>query len=407
MSTPAAKAPPLGYFVSAYPAVSHTFISREIKLLRALGQRIRTCSINRPDRERAAMDAEERAEADATWCLKAAGAPAALGALLSALLTRPLALCALLAQGWRLGRGPKGLAYAIEALMVAGWMRREGLRHLHVHFGNVGAGIGVLVKAWNGCHLSLTVHGPDEFDDVPGQQLAWKMAAADVVICISQFARGQLMRISAPEHWPKFRVCRLGVDPTQFAFRLREPVTPTRLLCVGRLTPAKCQVLLVQACARLRDAGHDFRLTLVGAGPDRPRVEAAIAAAQLAERVTLTGALTQAQVRAAFDVADVFVLPSLAEGIPVVLMEAMSSGVPCVSTPVNGIPELIEHGRTGLLAIPGDLDSLVAQLARLIGDPPLRHALATAAVEKVRADFDIHRNVRALGAIFDGFPPSP
>jgi colanic acid/amylovoran biosynthesis glycosyltransferase len=262
----------------------------------------------------------------------------------------------------------------------------------------------MLVKRLSGCHLSYTIHGPDEFDDVPGQQLALKMREADAVVCISQFARGQLMRISDPAHWSKLRLCRLGVAPSQFRFALREGGPIPRLLCVGRLTPAKCQVLLVQACARLRDAGVAFHLTLVGAGPDRGRVEGAVAELGMQDRITLTGALNQNQVREQFAQADIFVLPSLAEGIPVVLMEAMASGVPCVTTPVNGIPELIEHERTGLLARPGDVESLTAQLRRLIEDPALRRPLALAARDKVVADFDLKRNVAALGRIFEQFP---
>jgi len=239
---------------------------------------------------------------------------------------------------------------------------------------------------------------------VPGQRLALKMAEADAVVCISQFARGQLMRISRPEDWPKLTLCRLGVTPRDFRFALREGGATARLLCVGRLTPAKGQVLLVQACARLRDAGVAFHLTLVGAGPDRERVERAVAELRLQRQVTLTGALNQKDVRGQFAQADVFVLPSLAEGIPVVLMEAMASGVPCVTTPVNGIPELIEHERTGLLARPGDVESLAGELRRLIAEPALRRALALAARDKVLADFDLAQNVAALARIFEQFP---
>jgi glycosyltransferase involved in cell wall biosynthesis len=302
------------------------------------------------------------------------------------------------------GRWWVGLAYALEAAMVARWMRREHAAHLHVHFGNAGATVGMLVKRLTGCHLSYTIHGPDEFDDVPGQMLALKMQEADSVVCISQFARGQLMRISHPDHWAKFLVCRLGVSPSQFRFAQRVGGAVSHLLCVGRLAPAKGQVLLVQACARLRDAGVRFHLRLVGAGPDRERIERAVRDLGLQDRITLTGALTQGEVRKQFDQADIFVLPSLAEGIPVVLMEAMASGVPCVTTPVNGIPELIEHERTGLLARPGDVDSLAEQLQRLVDAPALRHSIALAARDKVLADFDLERNVAALGHVFEQFP---
>jgi glycosyltransferase involved in cell wall biosynthesis len=401
------SAPKLAYLVSAYPAISHTFILREVRALRALGHEIVTASINRPDRPVEAMEPYERQEARDTYCVKADGVGGALRALAYWLPRAPRRLLGTIAAAHGLrpaGRWWVGLAYALEAAMVARWMRRERAAHLHVHFGNAGATVGVLVKRLTGCHLSYTIHGPDEFDDVPGQRLALKVGAADAVVCISQFARGQLMRISDPAHWPKLQVCRLGVAPSQFRFALRGGDAVPRLLCVGRLAPAKCQVLLVQACARLRDAGVPFRLTLVGAGPDRDRVERAVAELGLQDRITLTGALNQDAVREQFARADIFVLPSLAEGIPVVLMEAMASGVPCVTTPVNGIPELIEHERTGLLARPGDVASLAAQLQRLIAAPALRRTLAVAARDKVLADFDLERNVAALAAIFARFP---
>jgi glycosyltransferase involved in cell wall biosynthesis len=196
------------------------------------------------------------------------------------------------------------------------------------------------------------------------------------------------------------QVCRLGVDPAQFepsphsANTARNAVT--RLLSVGRLTPAKGQLLLVQACGRLHREGLAFTLTVVGDGPDRQRLTQAVADEQLAGVVTLTGALNQREVREQLALADGFVLPSLAEGIPVVLMEAMASGVPCISCPVNGIPELIIDGRNGLLATPGDVDSLTAALRRLIEDPALRARLAVAAREQVATHYNLQRNVRSL-----------
>lgn len=324
--------PKLAYLVSAYPAISHTFILREVAQLCALGHRIVTASINRPDRALAQMEPHERAEAERTYVVKPHGVAGALAALLFWALHAPLALLAMLRFGLRLRSG-----------------------------------------------------GKDEFDEVGGQHLALKMREADAVVCISQFARGQLMRITDPAHWSKFRVCRLGVEPDQFRFALRSPGPLTQLLCVGRLTPAKGQILLIRAVARLRAAGVRCHLTLVGAGPDRGRIQSEIAALGLGDDVTLTGALTQDQVRERLVRADIFVLPSLAEGIPVVLMEAMSCGVPCVTTPVNGIPELVLHEETGLLATPGDVASLAAR-------------------DKVRRDFDLHRNVVALGGIFSAFP---
>lgn len=402
-----ASLPRLGYLVSTYPAISHTFILREIQHLRRDGWQIVSASVNQPDRPLAQMESYERQEAETTYGIKADGGRGALKAVLWAVSGYGLCSVKMLASALRLGgvaKPWKGLAYGVEALMVARWMEQQGLRHLHVHFGNAGATVGLLTKRLNQCHLSLTIHGPDEFDDVPGQHLALKMKEADAVICISQFARSQLMRISDSDHWHKMQVCRLGVDPAQFPYRSRVASEVVQMLCVGRLTPAKCQVLLVQACAQLRDAGLSFHLKMVGAGPDRARIEREVALYGLQNHITMTGALNQQEVKNAFAQADVFVLPSLAEGIPVVLMEAMCSGVPCVTTPVNGIPELIQHGVSGLLATPGDVASLTAQLQLILSSSNLRESLAKAARHKVTTDFDLANNVRHLGKLFQEFP---
>jgi glycosyltransferase involved in cell wall biosynthesis len=405
-----ANPPPMAYLVSRYPAISHTFILREIQRLRALGHTIFTASVNPPDRSIDAMEGYERQEAEDTFYIKAQGAVGALKSLLFWCVRSPIRLYRTVRLGLQLGKNGSwlyGLAYTAEAALVARWMTQHELRFLHVHFGSVGATVGVLVKHLVHCHLSYTIHGPDEFDDVFGQHLPLKMQEADSVVCISQFAKGQLMRISHPDHWHKLQVCRLGVDPAQFTYAERAiNKSPVELLCVGRLSSAKAQILIVQACASLRDEGLNFSLTMVGEGPDRTRIEQAIKQLRLEGHVHLTGALNQEAVRAHFARADIFVLASLAEGIPVVLMEAMSSGVPCVSTPVNGIPELIQHERTGLLATPGDVDSLTTQLRRLILEPLLRRSLAQAAHAKVLADFDLNRNVAQLSQIFSQFNPS-
>jgi len=287
-----------------------------------------------------------------------------------------------------------GLAYGVEAAMVARWMRREGSRHLHVHFGNAGASVGVLVKRLTACHLSYTIHGPDEFDDVGGQHLPVKMQEADVVVCISQFARGQLMRITAPAHWGKFRVCHLGVEPAQFRFALRDAGPLPQLLCVGRLTPAKGQILLIRALAELARSRARFHLTLVGAGPDRTRIEAEIAACGLAHAVTLTGALTQDQVRERFAQADIFVLPSLAEGIPVVLMEAMAAGLCCVSGDLDTIRELIQDDENGFLVPAEEVQVLAQRILRLLQDPDLREGAARRGQAWVRQEFGLEPNLR-------------
>ena len=398
----------IAYLVSRYPAVSHTFILREVLGLRELGLRVEVASINAPDRPADQMTAQERAEAQACYGIKRHGLLGAFSALAWMAITRPRALAQTFARALGFGRGLTrlyALAYAVEAAMVLRWMQRRRLRHLHVHFGNAAATVGMLVKTLGDLGLSVTIHGPDEFDDVSGQLLREKVGSADRIVCISQFARSQLMRLSSPGEWHKLQLCRLGVDPTQFRpTALARAAGPMRLLCVGRLTPAKGQVLLLQACAELRRRDLDLRLCFVGDGPDLARLKDAVRRLGLQEAVRFTGSLNQHEVRAELASADIFVLPSLAEGIPVVLMEAMACGLPCVSCPVNGIPELIQHEHSGLLAAPGDALALSAQLQRLLEDDGLRQRLATEGRRQVERHFQHRKNVAALATLFVALP---
>ena len=398
----------IAYLVSRYPAVSHTFILGEVLGLRDLGLRVEVASINAPDRPVDQMTAQERAEAQACYGIKRHGVTGALSALLWMAITRPVALAQTFARAFGFGRGLRrlyALAYAVEAAMVLRWMQRRRLRHLHVHFGNAAATVGMLVKTLGDLGLSVTIHGPDEFDDVNGQLLREKVSSADRVVCISQFARSQLMRLSPPTEWHKLQLCRLGVDLSKFRpNEFGRAAGPMRLLCVGRLTPAKGQVLLLQACAELRNRELAFHLTLVGDGPDRARLNDNVRRLGLQEWVTFTGSLNQYEVRAKLARADIFVLPSLAEGIPVVLMEAMACGLPCVSCPVNGIPELIQHEHSGLLATPGDVATLTEQLQRLIEDDALRLRLAAQGRNRVERHFQQRNNVAALAVILMGLP---
>ena len=402
---PEPRARRIAYLVSRYPAVSHTFILREVEALRRQGFVIETASINRPDQAPQQMPAREREEAARTYYVKAHGLAGALAAHATALWQRPRAWLAGLVYALRLGgtdlrRIALGVGYFTEALMVGRWMRAHGLPHLHVHFATAAANVGLCVKKVFGSSLSLMIHGPDEFDDVRSQSLAEKIARADFLFCIGSFARSQAMRLSDPAHWRKIDVARLGVDTAQFAPRAAASAGCFHILCVGRLVAAKGQYVLVEAARRLAAERRDFRVTIVGAGPEEQGLRAAIGEAGLARHVTMAGALNQDEVRRLYGEADAFVLPSFAEGIPVVLMEAMASGVPCVTTRITGIPELIRSDDEGLLVAPSDAEALAAAIARLIDDPGLRARIAAAARRRVDADFHLERNAARLGSLF-------
>ena len=398
--------PPIAYLISQYPAVSHTFILREIRELRRLGFTIRPASINPPDRPAAQLTAAEREEADATWCVKGQGVAGALQALAATACANPQGLWRGLRHALKLGgtdwrKLALHLAYFVEAAMLGRWMRRHKLGHLHVHFATPAATVGLLAQTMFGVGYSFTLHGPDEFYDAPGYRLAEKLQGADFVVCISHYARSQAMKLSAVDCWGKYEVCRLGVDPERFAPAApRAPGEIFSLLCVGRLAPAKGQHILLAALHRLVAAGRKVRLTLVGDGPDRAALETQARRLGLDGAVLFAGAVNQDRILDYYAQADAFVLPSFAEGLPVVLMEAMAMAVPCLSTQITGIPELIESGVNGGLVAASDIDGLTRAIAFLIEHPGDARRWAEAGRATVLADYHLADSVARLAEVF-------
>ena len=398
--------PRLAYLVSRYPTLSMIFVIREVVELRKLGFDIDVVSINDPDRAATALSDLERAEQALTHYVKAEGVTGALSAHLRCVLRHPAGYL----RGWaRVLRwaGPDlrrlffQAMYFTEALMVGRWMQESAHTHLHVHLGNVAATVGAYVKHVFGSGLSITIHGPDEFYDSRGQLLREKVEAADFIVCISNFARSQMMLASDPAHWEKFAVCRLGVDLAAFPLRTEPaPSDAFRILCLGRLTPAKGQHVLLAAVHELKRRGRKLAVNVVGDGPDRASLEAQARRLQLQDCVTFVGAVNPDRVRSWYEQADVFVLPSFAEGIPVVLMESMAMGVPVVSTTVAGIPELIRSGTDGILVAPSDHMALADALDKLAQEPQLRQSLAAECRRRIAANYEIVRNVATLGECF-------
>jgi glycosyltransferase involved in cell wall biosynthesis len=404
--TEAAPARSLAYLVSRYPTISMIFVLREVLQLRELGFRVDTASINPPDRTRDRLTPEEAAEAGRTYCVKCHGVVGAATAHLQTIFGnlagyfRGVGLVFALG-GLDLKRLFLHFMYFTEALMVGGWMRRSRQRHLHCHLAQQAATVGLYVHRVFGFGYSITVHGPDEFYDARGQCLAEKIAAADFLVCISSFARSQLMLLSPRNHWNKFIVSRLGVDPRIFSPEEKASANePVEILCVGRLTPAKGQHLLIDAVERLAQRGRRVRLRLVGGGPDESFLREHATQINSPENVIFAGAVNQDRIRSLYAAADIFCLPSFAEGVPVVLMEAMAMGIPCVSTNIAGIPELIRNGIDGLLVSPADLDALVEALETLMEDAAMRQRCATSGRARVLEHYDLGRNVDQLARIF-------
>jgi glycosyltransferase involved in cell wall biosynthesis len=403
---PSAPFPSLAYLISTCPTLSMTFVLREVVALRKLGFRIETASINAPDRPIDRLTAVEAAEARRTYCIKAHGVAGATAAKLQTVFGnfagcwRGVGLAFTLA-GLDLRRLFFNLMYFVEALMVGQWMKRNGLRHLHVHLASQAASVGLFVRHVFGFGYSFTVHGPDEFYDAERHYLPQKIAAADFICCISSFARSQMMKFSLYQHWSKLIVLPLGVDPDLFAPGPARPASECfEILCVGRLIPAKGQHILIDAVQQLSLQGRSVRLRLVGCGPDESSLREHAARIAHPECIVFEGAIDQDHIRDFYAAADAFCLPSFAEGLPVVLMEAMAMKIPCVSTHIAGIPELIRNGLDGLLVAPSDLDALVEALAKLMDDGALRVRMGCSGRARIVEHYDLRRNVDKLAAIF-------
>jgi len=395
---------PVAYLTGEYPKVSHTFIQREVAALRDAGVEVVTCTIRRA----APKDvlADQKAEEAATFCvLEAARNPARLlaahartlarspggwlSALGLALRTRPPGLKALLWQAF----------YFAEAAVLAEHLRARGVVHLHNHFGNSSCSVAMLASALSGIPFSFTEHGPAIFFEPERWALGEKIARARFVVAISHFCRSQLMLFSDPVHWGKIAIVHCGVDPAAYG-RAPRGAFGKRAIFVGRLDPVKGVLLLLEAFARVLRDHPEARLTIIGDGPARGEAEARAAGLGLGAAVTFAGYRTQAEVAAHLEEADLLVLPSFAEGVPVVLMEAMASRIPVIASRVAGVPELVEDGVAGFTVPPGDVATLADRMARLMADPEAARAMGDAGRRAVEAGFDIAREGAWLAQIF-------
>jgi colanic acid/amylovoran biosynthesis glycosyltransferase len=406
----------VGYVMSHYPAISHAFVLREIEHVRAAGVDLATLSIHRTPASELLAEADRRAAAT-TFNVLPTSAGALLAAHVDALLRSPRRYLSTLALALRTGApGARErlwhLFYFAEAMLALRHCRRNRIAHLHAQFADSATDVAMLVTHYRRgdevdgrpCTWSLAVHGSAEFYEIERHALAAKLAHAAFAVAISDFGRSQLMRLTPDERWPHIHVVRCGVDLDRF-------VAPTErsgssrgaeLLCVGRLLHGKGLPLLLEAVARLRARGLDVRVTIAGDGPAREECVAAARRLGLDGAVRFLGAVGQDGIRELYERADVFCLPSFAEGIPVVVMEAMALELPVVTTRIMGIPELVEDGEEGILVPPGRVDPLADALERLVRSPAERRRLGEAARRKIARDYDVAASARRMRALLEG-----
>ena len=396
--------PQVAYLGNQYPKVSHSFIRREIQALERLGLSVHRYAVR--GWADLLADGEDLRERDRTRYLLAGGAVPLVWALLATLLSSPARLVAAfrlaLAMSRRADRPwPLHLVYLAEACLLRRWMSAAGVDHLHAHFGTNPAEVAALAHALGGPPFSFTVHGPEEFDKPQALHLALKLRHAAFAVAVSSYGRSQLYRWLPVADWPKVHVVHCGLDTAFHAVAAQSPPVAPRLVCVGRLCEQKGQLLLVRAATRLLRAGTPLHLVLAGDGELRAAIQALVRECGIENHVEITGWISADRVRAEILAARALVLPSFAEGLPVVLMEAMALRRPVISTFVAGIPELVRSGTDGWLVAAGDEAALAeAMRACLLATPESLQAMGDSAHGRVLQRHSIDVEAAKLSALF-------
>lgn len=405
----------LGYVTTHYPAVSHTFIQREVLGLRSRGFDVSTFSLNHVDAD-ALLTPIDREESGRTVEIKALPKVELAVTIVRQVIHSPKAAARTLLQALS-GHGAdpaswfkRSMQFA-EGLVLHAECASRGVDHVHAHFGQAPANVAWYATSFGsraGCGpttFSFTIHGPQDCLDEPTPALRRKVEAAAGVVAVSDYTAAQLLRRIPQDSWGSVAVIRCGFERGEVVSSRsdeqapmgREPV----VVVVGRLSPEKGHAIVIEALALLLSHGIPARLRLVGPGDYDSTLAPLAERFAVDDRIEHVGPLPPAEVLAEMVDADVLALPSFAEGLPVVLMEAMAQGCPVVASQISGIPELVQDGVTGLLVPPARADLLAVALERLLTDPDLADRLAREARTRVHDLHDGHRQIDRLAEWFE------
>jgi colanic acid/amylovoran biosynthesis glycosyltransferase len=391
------------YLINQYPAVTHTFIKREVLALERLGVEVVRVAARAGKGLVDPSDMEE--ERRTTYLLRRPHV--LLEAAVWFVLLRPDRFAKAFATTLRMlrnsDRGPLlHILYLLEACGVAALVRSTRAAHIHAHFGTNPAEVALLASQLSGVPYSFTVHGYDEYDKPEFIGLRAKIHGSAFVAAVSYYGRSQLYRWCDRIDQRKIQLIRCGIE-AQFHDKAKDaPCDAARLLSVGRLCREKGQEVLIRAAAMMASAGHHFEVVVVGDGETRPELEMLIASLGLSQVVHLRGWLSSSDIRDEIVRARALVVASLAENLPVVIMEAMSLSRPVVATQIAGIPELVSPRESGWLVPASSVEALAAAMTECLMTPREElWAMGRRAHERVLALHDVDREAAALVDLFE------
>lgn len=358
----------LAYFTNQYPKVSHSFIRREIQGLEKLGHEVKRFALRSNEAE--LVDPSDLDEFNKTTYILSTPKWNLILRALSTFILQPIKFISVLLLAVRLGfRSDRGvvrhLIYLIESCTLLKWQSQNDIEHIHAHFGTNSTTVVMFSYLLGGAAYSFTVHGPEEFDKPEFISITEKVKHCRFVAAISSYGRSQLYRWIPLEQWSKVKVVHCGLDDDFLA--VSEKINLSKqLVCVGRLCEQKGQLLLLESMRSLHDSDIDCKLILAGDGPMRSELENKILEYGLSDRVEITGWISSEQVKQILIESRGLVLPSFAEGLPVVIMESLALYRPVITTYVAGIPELVKEGENGWLIPAGDSAELTLAMQSLL-----------------------------------------
>ncbi|MDC5852102.1 glycosyltransferase family 4 protein [Vibrio europaeus] len=392
------------YFINQYPMVSHSFIRREIMALERQGIEVQRISIRGWDVD--TVNEDDSVEKMKTKYVLDKGVLPLLKSTVKNFISNPSSFWDALKLTFKVSRtSDRSLALHLislaEACHILPWLKEFCSEHVHVHFGTNSTEVVMLANALGGPTYSFTVHGPEEFDKPQAIKLQEKVNRSKFVVGISSYGRSQLFRWIDKEQWSKVKVVHCGLEKS---FHRVDPVPlpeQPKLVCVGRLCEQKGQLLLMEACKRLAEDNVDFELILAGDGELRSEIETLISRYNLSDKVAITGWIGSDEVRELILASKGMILPSFAEGLPVVIMEAMSLRRPALTTYVAGIPELVEKGENGWIFPAGDVDEIYLSMKDILETPnDSLSIMAESAYQRVTQRHDIDTEASKLVKLF-------